>query len=405
MKTDTKISPDWLADKNVQRIFDVLEGAGGDVRIVGGCVRNTLFNASENSDIDFATTLLPDQMVAAFKSADIKTVPTGIEHGTVTAVIDGVAFEVTTLRSDIETDGRHAVVSFGTDFTEDAKRRDFTVNALYVDRHGMVYDYVDGFADIGAKNFRFIGQAGERIEEDYLRILRFFRFFAWYGQHRPDTEGLKACTRLKEGLNTLSAERVWQEMQKLLAAPDASRALLWMRQTGVLTVVLPESEKWGIDAIPPLMKAEAAHHWSADPVIRLMAMIAPRMDRVNDVAARWKLPNKVRDRLRVWASLPQQLPEDLEALKALAYWHGKQALLDALMVSTAMKRDDAFAALHAQIADWDVPVLPIKGADLLARGFEKGPQLGAKLKELETAWVESGFTLEREELLKRLDSD
>ena len=413
MKNNKKITPDWLVDADVQKLFDVLENGGEQnlydvleeggehVRIVGGAVRNYLIGSTIKSDVDFAVTTKPEETMARLEAAGIRVVPTGIDHGTVTAVLNGVGYEITTLRRDIETDGRHAVVAFGSDFEEDAKRRDFTINALYVDRQGVVYDYVDGLSDIESMSLRFIGDANERIKEDYLRILRFFRFFAWFGKHRPDADGLKASMRLKDGIKTLSAERIWAEMHKLFSAPDPSRALLWMRQVGVLTLLLPESEKWGIDAIPPLMEAECAHNWPVDPLIRLMAIVPKRQNSVNDIATRWRLSNAQRDRMRAWAALPAQLPKDEVALRALAYRHSKQAIIDGLYVQTAMQRDNELAGFAQRIAAWKMPQMPVKGVDLLERGFEKGPNLGGKLKQLEDIWIESDFTLERSALLEQ----
>lgn len=402
MKNQNKITPDWLAQADVQRLFDVLEDSGAQARIVGGAVRNHLIGSTIKSDVDFAVTTHPEETMARLSAADIRVIPTGIEHGTVTAVLNDVGYEITTLRKDIETDGRHAVVAFGTNFEDDAKRRDFTINALYVDRSGVVYDYVDGLSDIETMNLRFIGVAGERIQEDYLRILRFFRFFAWFGKHRPDAEGLKASMRHKEGIKSLSAERIWAEMHKLFSAPDPSRALLWMRQVSVLTLLLPESEKWGIDAIPPLMDAERENEWPVDPLIRMMAIIPKRGNSVNDIATRWKLSNAQRDRLRAWAALPAQLPKDDVALRALAYRYSKQALIDGLHVQTAMQRDDELASFAKIIQDWEMPEMPVKGADLLERGFEKGPDLGGKLKQIEEIWISSDFSLGRDALLEQI---
>ena len=250
----TRIDADWLRDADLQRLLAALSGPGEDggeaelARVVGGAIRNTILGQPV-SDIDIATTCPPAVTVARATAAGFKTVPTGIEHGTVTVIANRRPFEVTTLRRDVETNGRHAVVAFGRDWQADAERRDFTINALYCEADGTVVDLVGGLADIERQTLRFIGDASARIEEDYLRILRFFRFFAWYGAGRPDGDGLRAATRLKGGLTKLSAERVWAELRKLLAAPDPSRALLWARQTGVLTLILPESERWGIDGI------------------------------------------------------------------------------------------------------------------------------------------------------------
>src|SRR5690606_26477555 len=233
------------SDPALQRLLAVLSADDEEARVAGGAVRNALLG-QEVADIDIATTCVPDETIRRAEAAGFRTVPTGYEHGTVTVVADKHAYEVTTLRADVETVGRRASVLFGRDWQADAERRDFTINGLYAEADGTVVDLVGGLADIEAKRLRFIGDPETRIREDYLRILRFFRFFAWYGEGRPDAEGLKACARLKEGLSGLSAERVWAETKKLLSAPDPSRALLWMRQTGVLAASLAESEKWGI---------------------------------------------------------------------------------------------------------------------------------------------------------------
>ncbi|MGN6464543.1 MAG: CCA tRNA nucleotidyltransferase, partial [Rhizobiaceae bacterium] len=281
---------DWLSGEKLQRLLEALSEKGEEARIAGGAIRNALLGAAV-TDIDIATTTLPEETMKRAKAAGFKAVPTGIEHGTVTVIAGGKPYEVTTLRADVETDGRHARVAFGRDWKADAERRDFTMNALYAKADGTIVDLVGGLADIESRTLRFIGDPEARIREDFLRILRFFRFFAWYGKGRPDGEGLKACARLKEGLDRLSAERVWSELKKLLSAPDPSRALLWMRQAGVLTTVLPESGNWGIDAIHALVKAEADLGWDADPMLRLEAIVPPDAARMKTLGARLKLSN------------------------------------------------------------------------------------------------------------------
>ncbi|TIN11824.1 MAG: hypothetical protein E5Y59_15405, partial [Mesorhizobium sp.] len=290
----------------IGRMPDYVSGSGYRIAPVLGIVRP-----------DFSLTLNSEEVDAAFEvplrslmdpanhgrdrraeAAGFKAVPTGIEHGTITIVAGGKPFEVTTLRADIETDGRRAKVSFGRDWKADAERRDFTINALYAEADGTIVDLVGGIADIEARRLRFIGDPEARIREDYLRILRFFRFFAWYGDGRPDAEGLKACARLKEGLGQLSVERVWSELKKLLSAPDPSRALLWMRQAGVLTSVLPESEKWGIDAIHALTRAEKDLGWTPDPLLRLEAIVPPDAARMKTLAERLRFSVSEAGRLR-----------------------------------------------------------------------------------------------------------
>lgn len=287
---------DWLKAKPLQGLFKALNRDGGEARVVGGAVRNTLLG-TKVSDVDLATTHLPQDTVRLANEAGFKPVPTGIEHGTITVVVQGHPFEVTTLRQDIETNGRHAKVAFGTDWKADAERRDFTINALYVTADGSVIDDVGGLGDIESRTLRFIGDAEQRIREDYLRILRFFRFFARYGSGRPEAEGLRASARLKDGLSQLSAERVWSELKKLLSAPDPSRALLWMRQAGVLNLILPESEKWGIDAIHGLVRTEADLGWQPDPLLRLESIIPPDSVRMEEMGKRLKMSNAERARL------------------------------------------------------------------------------------------------------------
>ncbi len=299
----------WFRDAALTRVLALLNADQGEGRVAGGAVRNALMGIAV-ADVDIATTLLPDEVVSRAKAAGIKAVPTGIEHGTVTLVIDGRPFEVTTLRRDVETDGRHAKVLFGTDWQADAERRDLTINALYADQAGQVIDLVDGLKDIDSRTVRFIGDASQRIAEDYLRVLRFFRFFAYYGSGRPDADGLRASARAKDKLSTLSAERIWMEMRKLFAAPDPSRSLLWMRTSGVLAAILPETEKWGIDAIHGLIATEDALGWAADPLLRLAAIIPDNAERVAAMAKRLRLSNAEAGRLDEWATTAR-LPEEV----------------------------------------------------------------------------------------------
>jgi len=406
---------DWLKTKPLQALFKALNRDGGEVRVVGGAVRNTLLGTGV-SDVDLATTHVPDETVRLATEAGFKPVPTGIEHGTITVVVQGHPFEVTTLRQDIETNGRHAKVAFGTDWKADAERRDFTINALYATADGTIIDDVGGLADIESRTLRFIGDAEQRIREDYLRILRFFRFFAWYGSGRPEAEGLRASARLKDGLSQLSAERVWSELKKLLSAPDPSRALLWMRQGGVLNLILPESEKWGIDAIHGLVRTEADLGWQADPLVRLESIIPPDSVRMEEMGKRLKMSNAERARLEAWARADAVKPELSEqALKKTIYRGSKQAVLDRIRLAYAAARAEAagsdeamvraggFARLLDTAERYDAPVFPVTGGDLLALGIQKGPGLGEALRSLETFWIDSGFSLDRTALLDKLD--
>lgn len=401
-----RIQDDWLKGAELQALFDILCADGGDARVAGGAVRNALMGMPA-SDVDLCTTLVPQDVVKRLEGAGYKAVPTGIDHGTVTAVIEGLAFEVTTLRKDIETDGRHAVVEFGTDWQADANRRDLTMNGLYCDREGKVYDYVDGYKDIVSKDVRFIGDAETRIKEDSLRILRFFRFFAWYGGGRPDASGLKACAAGRRLLAGLSVERVWMELKKMLAAPDPSRAILWMRTTGILGAVLPETHKWGTDAVPGLLRLEQEQGWKADPLFRLMGMVRPDEETMQNLSKRLAFSNKETQRMVAWANNPAPKPDiSISDFEKFLYKSDAQGLMDSMKLEVVhlQGRDevtnaDAMLKFIDFTQNWKRPTFPLQGQDLIAAGVKPGPEMGKKLNALEKAWIESGFKLTREALL------
>ncbi|WP_455476432.1 CCA tRNA nucleotidyltransferase [Bartonella sp. B17] len=406
---------DWLQDSCIQTLLHVLSLDGGEARIVGGAVRNQLLG-QPISDIDIATTCLPQQVVERAEEAGFKAIPTGVAFGTVTVISKSCAYEVTTLRSDVETDGRHAKVVFGCDWKKDAERRDFTINALYCDSAGQLYDFVGGLNDIASRTVRFIGIAENRICEDYLRILRFFRFFAWYGAGRPDVEGLKACVRQKYGLQKLSCERIWGEMRKLFAASDPTRALLWMRQSGILTLIFPETEKWGIDAIHSLVKVEQALGWKIDPLLRLKSILPPDSIRLDEMMHRLRLSNKETTRLKEWAELEKISQSSSDTfVQKLIYLHGRQPVLDQLSLSIVAAYDDTqekskalqkaehYIKLYQLAQKWQIPTFPVSGKDLIKKGLEQGVFIGQKLKELEMMWIESGFVIDRNELLKKIN--
>jgi len=404
----------WFQDPGLKRVLALLNEDAGEARVVGGAVRNSLMGIPV-SDMDIATSLLPQDVQARAEGAGIKCVPTGIKHGTVTLVVDGHPFEVTTLRRDVETDGRHAQVEFTTDWRADAWRRDLTINALYADQSGLVHDYTGGLEDIEKANIRFIGDAAERIGEDHLRILRFFRFFAHYGRGRPDAQGIKASAAAKEKIRTLSSERVWSEMKKLLSATDPFRALLWMRTAGVLTVVLPETEKWGIDAVPALVAAEGKFGWAPDPLLRLAAIVPPDSERLMAMADRLKLSTAERGYLKAFAEHPT-IPDQISGpqFDAMLYANGvvgADANLKIMLANTSAKAEGnveelprvaRLGSLLDRAVKWRKPVMPVKGADLIEAGFEAGPQVGEKLATLEKQWVSSNFKLSKDELLAKL---
>ncbi|MEM9331172.1 MAG: CCA tRNA nucleotidyltransferase [Pseudomonadota bacterium] len=403
---NVKITGDWLKHPSLAKLFDILTDEHGEAMVAGGAVRNSLMGMPV-SDIDICTNLVPEEVVTRIEKADEKAVPTGIDHGTITVVLDGSAFEVTTLREDIETDGRHAVVKFGNNWKADAERRDLTINALYCDRDGNVFDFVDGYPDILEKQVRFIGNSEQRIREDSLRILRFFRFFAWYGEGRPDAEGLKACNANKNLLQTLSAERVWMEIKKLLNAPDPGRSLLWMRTTGILGITIPETTKWGIDAIPGLIQLEKQNDWSPDALLRLMGMIRPETDNVLGLSKRLALSNAERDRLEHWTnSSPPFIGDDLKAFETHLYKGNRQGLIDAMQLEAVhlYNREESAKAeeMLARIAharSWKKPEFPISGKDLIGQGLKEGPEMGDILSALEEKWVKSNFSKTKDDLL------
>lgn len=402
---------EWLENKDLQSLLEILSADGEEAMVNGGAVRNSLLGEPV-ADVDISTIMLPEIVIQRLEAENIKVVPTGIEHGTVTAVINRRPYEITTLRADIETNGRHAVVQFGKDWREDAMRRDFTINALYVNRYGEILDPLDGTGDIEARRVRFIGTAEDRINEDHLRILRFFRFFAWYGHGAPDRESLKACVRMKHSIEELSVERVWSEFHKLLGAPDPARAILWMRQSGVLNVVLPESEKWGIDAFQRMVRTESELEWPTDPLLRLMAIIPPQANIVENLCERLKTSNSVRNRLENWATsvLP---PVDIvfSDLGKRLYQGSQQGITDRMKLDLARLRDvgtrddnalvDAskVAKLLEFSVSWQRPEFSVKGRDLVELGMKPGKEMGDKLSELELNWIESGFALGKNELL------
>lgn len=382
----------WLTASATRAVMAALEAAGGPdcARFVGGCVRNALIGAPV-ADIDIATTLKPEETDRAIRAAGLKAVPTGIAHGTVTAVSERQPFEITTLRRDVSTDGRNATVAFTDDWAEDAARRDFRLNALYADGEGRVFDPTgEGVADAAAGRIVFVGEPETRIREDYLRILRFFRFFAWYGRGEPDRAALAACRALASGMTRLSAERVSKELMTLLAAPDPRVAMAAMAEAGVLAQILPEAE------MGPLF--DGAVKTSVDPVIRLMTLMPIDERLVRDVSIRLRFPNSTRDRLAdaaraaPGASLTMRDPE----VRAAVYRHGHRAVADALHRRWAETPDKADAAqrLLALVEGWSRPSLPVGGRDLARLGVEPGPETGRLLKAFEERWIAEDFPSE-----------
>lgn len=377
--------PAWLTSAATVAVLDALEAAGGQVRFVGGSVRNALMGQAVD-DLDLATTLKPEATMAALKAAGLKVVPTGLAHGTVTAVSGGRPYEITTLRRDVETDGRKAVVAFTDDWAEDAARRDFRLNALYADRTGAVFDPTgQGVEDARSGRIVFVGEPETRIREDYLRILRFFRFFAWYGRGKPDAEGLAACAALAEGMDRLSAERVSKELLKLLAAPDPRRAVQAMADVGVLAQVLPEAM--------PLDRFQAMVALSSDAGLRLSALLPGDEAGLRAVAARLRLANGMRDRLIAAGAAAVSLDMTDREARAMIYRDGAAPFRDRVMRAWADSpgRGEAAGRLLGLAQEWVVPKLPVGGREIARLGIAPGPETGRVLKAFEDGWVADDF--------------
>jgi poly(A) polymerase len=348
-----------------------------EVRWVGGAVRDTLLGHPV-SDVDAATLHHPDTVIERLAQAGIRTVPTGIDHGTVTAILPGGPVEVTTLRRDVSTDGRRATVAYATDWRDDAARRDFTINALYADPRSLeVFDWFDGLADLEARRVRFIGDACQRIREDHLRILRYYRFQARFGS-ALDAEAEEACAELAPMLKGLSRERVAMELLNLLALPEPAATVGRMHLRGVLSVVLPESGAPEIAALEALVAQEAAQGVAPDPLRRLAALLPADAGTADQVAARLRLSAAQRRRL-VTAAAREGSPGDP---RVLAYRLGRAEAVDRLLLG---------AAELTSLAGWEIPELPLKGGEIVARGVSAGPEVARILREIEDRWVAEGF--------------
>lgn len=369
----------WRRRPGMGKLLDALGAADGLTRFVGGAVRDQLLELAV-SDIDFATRLRPDEVVERLRAAGIKAVPTGIEHGTITAVSDGHPAEVTTLRRDVSTDGRRATVAFTDDWQEDAARRDFTINALMADPvTGELFDFFGGLADIDARRVRFIGDPLQRIAEDHLRILRFFRFHARFGGADPNSDAVEACTARANDLMALSRERIADELLKLLAVSDPSPTVELMLGRGILKPVLPEIDAAALPCLRNLVAAERDSGLQQQALRRLAALLPADPAVAERVAARLKLSNRARKRLACAAS--QSV--DLEP-QTLAYRIGTEGAADRLLL--AGRPADA-----AAVAIWVPPRLPIGGGALIGRGVAQGPEVARTLARIEQSWVEAGF--------------
>lgn len=397
---DQKMLAALLHRPHLRRLLEAFNGDGIETRVVGGAVRNALLGRPV-TEVDCATTILPDGIVKRATKAGLKSVPTGIDHGTITIIVDGEPFEVTTLREDVETDGRYAVVHFGHDFEADARRRDFTINALSLGVDGRLYDYTGGVDDLAARRVRFIGDAHTRIREDYLRILRFFRFHAEYAEGPPDPEGLTAAGIERQGLAILSRERIRHELLRLLVARRAEDTVQVLAEHGFLTWILDGAAEFG--RFRKMIAADGAKPVAIWRLAALSVMVEEDAERLRE---RLRLSNDEHKKLGAYGVLVCALktaatPVDAVAVRRLVADHGVETLSVVLAAMTGepvpVIGDDAFAALRRfESGEEAVPVFPLRGADLLERGIPKGPRIGELLALAREAWLSGGCRTDEE---------
>ncbi|WP_417676522.1 CCA tRNA nucleotidyltransferase [Roseibium sp.] len=399
----------WLQTPAIQRVFDAVEQDGDRAMVVGGAIRNTLLGLPV-ADVDIATTALPDEVAARGRESGLKVVPTGIDHGTVTLISKGMAYEVTTLRKDVETFGRQARVVFGSSWIDDARRRDFTLNAIYVDRHGEIYDPLGGVEDCLARRVRFIGDPEERIREDYLRILRFFRIHAAYGLGAPDRAGLSACIRERDGLRHLSAERIGVEMKKLVGAPLAADCLALMEDSGLLEITTGGISR--IADFKALRSLDDVAEETRRPELGFAVLSGFVDEDLDRIADRFRLSNAERKRMHGALAAATDISAggaDPEVFRLL-YRHGRESFIDGLLAvwaqakagGTSADREPVFCDALKQGRNLEIPAFPLKGADLMAAGLPSGPRIGETLKRLEEEWLDSRFSLSRKDLLEQI---
>jgi len=396
----TRLDPQpWMTTPAARKLMEAL----GEARFVGGAIRNTLLGKPVN-DIDIATPLVPDEVGKRLAAAGIAFVPTGIEHGTLTAIVEGKPFEVTTLRRDVTTDGRHAVVAFTDDWRLDAQRRDFTMNALYADASGEIFDFAGGIEDLKAARVRFVGDAVTRIREDYLRILRLFRFHAWYGKDEIDADALRAAAAEKDGIARLSGERIAKEMLRLLEAENPAPVLRPMMASGILAAVLPGEAN--IARLESLAKIDAVHSFAPDALLRLAALLPQDKTLAGQVADRWKLSNQARERLVDIAGASERIGPDLSVREArkLLYRLGVWPFKDRVFLKWAedTKAADPWRALLALADGWKRPRFPLSGREVMLAGVPQGPLVGRVLDEVEVWWIDNDFTDDTLSLAERL---
>jgi poly(A) polymerase len=392
----------WMRAPQTRAVLDAL---GGNARFVGGVVRNALLGEAVG-DIDIATPLLPDDVTRRLKAAGLDVVPTGIGHGTVTAISSGKPYEITTLRRDVTTDGRRAIVAFTTDWVEDAQRRDFTMNALYATTDGEIADYVGGVADLTYGRVRFVGDAVTRIREDYLRILRLFRFHAWYGKGDLDPQALQAAAAEKAGLAKLSGERIAKEMLRLLESESPAPVLRTMAASGILAEIFPVTVN--IARLERLAALDARNFFAPDPVLRLAALLPDETSAASAIAGRWKLSNADRVRLEEVLGGREKIVSylSIREVRKLLYLIGPKAFKDRVSLRWAEDSKESnsvqWRALLALADAWVRPDFPLTGRGVMAAGVPEGPLVGRVLSEVENWWIDADFTEDEFSLAERL---
>jgi poly(A) polymerase len=395
MKLDLSHFP-YMGDPVTQELFQVFARAGIIARFVGGCVRDAVLG-EDAQDIDIAVPIPPDETIYHLTKPHINVVPTGYEFGTITAVIEGRAYQITSLRKDWETDGRHARVTYGTDWLEDAVRRDFTFNALYADYDGTIHDYFGGLEDLKFGIVKFVGDAHNRIQEDYLRILRYFRFLAWYGHGPVNLEAVQACTSHKQGLKDLSRERIGHEFLKLLAAPNPGASLKLMEKAGIFPYIV--SQPINVQSLDVLFQFEKPNN----VMRRLAALLLPLID-VNETTKSLRLSRSQKQYLQYCNSRLEAYPSSAKTIYRNLYQDGADYFQDLTMLSLTLRPLSSTSSILSEAlkvaASWTPPTFPVQGKDLMGVGIKPGPKLGKLLKQCEEWWIDENFEPNKEACLK-----
>ena len=391
----------FVKNKEVYSLFNAVESHGGIIRFVGGCVRDAI-KGIKDADVDLATDLAPEELVEACEEFNIKTIPIGIKFGTIGVIISDRVLEVTSLRKDIATDGRHAIVEFTNDWEVDASRRDLTINAVYADIDGNVFDYYDGIDDLENGVIRFIGSPNLRIKEDYLRILRFFRFYSTYSKTPINQKALDACKENAEGLKQLSMERIRDELKKLLLTPNAVHTIKLMSDNDILAHIMPCFKNF--DNFEFLVKMIKDEQIVPNFLRKLFILYTPDVSLAENLAIRLKFTKKQKQTFVKWAELDPKLEEflDKKSLSKLLYLHGKEFCENKLLLklSIELKEINNLKEILSFTSNFEAPIMPVKGIDIINSGIENHHMIGAVLEKLENNWLDSNFSLSKDELLK-----